>query len=84
MNISIIWYPLLYRTTPIFSKNGDWKLGQYVLFTRGSSFIVEPVDQGTFVVYNFIVIIELQKVVNASEDMSQVKVLVTIGRTNEF
>ena len=27
MNSSIIWYPLLYRTTPIFSKNGDWKLG---------------------------------------------------------
>ena len=26
-DISIIWYPLLYRTTPIFSKNGDWKLG---------------------------------------------------------
>ena len=27
MNSSIIWwYPLLYRTTPIFSKNGDWKL----------------------------------------------------------
>ena len=24
MNSSIIWYPLLYRTTPIFSKNGDW------------------------------------------------------------
>ena len=27
MNSSIIWYPLLYRTTPIFSKTGDWKLG---------------------------------------------------------
>ena len=27
MNSSIIWYPLLYRTTHIFSKNGDWKLG---------------------------------------------------------
>ena len=30
MNSSIVWYPLLYRTTPIFSKNGDSKLGQYV------------------------------------------------------
>ena len=27
MNGSIIWYPLLYRTTSIFSKSGDWKLG---------------------------------------------------------
>ena len=27
MNNSIIWYPLLYRTTPIFSKSRDWKLG---------------------------------------------------------
>ena len=27
MNSSIMWYPLLYRTTPIFSKIGDWKLG---------------------------------------------------------
>ena len=26
MNSSIIWYPLLYRTTPLISKNGDWKL----------------------------------------------------------
>ena len=26
MNSYIIWYPLLYRTTPIFSRNGDWKL----------------------------------------------------------
>ena len=30
MNSSIIWFPLLYRATPIFSKNGNWKLGQYV------------------------------------------------------
>ena len=29
MNRYILKYPLLYKTTPIFSENGDWKLGKY-------------------------------------------------------
>ena len=29
MNSSILWYPLIYKTTFIFSENGGWKLGQY-------------------------------------------------------
>ena len=38
MNSSIILYPLLYRTTPIFPQNGDWKLGHMSYLPVGAPY----------------------------------------------